>query len=96
MDNFNQILLVKAYHRIGIRIQAPNVFGSIDAIALRSYFPSVAASFKSCHILGRTSPVPHAWSQSLGTYARDVKVKERGGVEASLRVGYQEFINKIA
>jgi hypothetical protein len=94
MDNFNQILLIKAYDRVGSTIQWTDVFGSIDSLALRRYFPSLAASFKSCHTLGRISPVPHAWSKTLGTFARDVKVKERGRVEASLRVGYQEFISK--
>ena len=95
MDNFNQMLLSRAYRRAGIAVHWTDIFGSIDSLTLRNRFPTVAVTFKNCHALRLISSVPHAYSKTLGTFARDVKIRERDRVQAGLRSGYQEYIRKI-
>jgi len=96
IDNFNQMLLSKAYLRTGIAVNIDSVFGSIDSTVLRTTFPSVAVSFKECHAFRVICLVPHLWSRTLGTFSREIKIRERDKILASLRSGYQEFARKIS
>jgi len=95
MDNFNQILLFVTFRKIGISVTLDKVFGSLSSTTLRNRFPNVAAVFKKCHDFSRITPVPHAYARALGTFARDLKPKERDELCKELKIGYQEFVNKI-
>jgi hypothetical protein len=95
LDNFNQMILEKTYEIVGMNIDWGDVFGSIDSIVLRNTFPDVAATFKDCHRLRLICPVPHVYSRTLRTFARDIRIKERNRIESVLRTGYLEFIRNI-
>jgi len=95
MDNFNQIVLIVLYAKLGMRVTTGDEFGSLLSRRLRNRFPNLAAAFKKCHNLRLSNPIPHAYSRLLGTYSRDIRLRERDNLTTQLIVAYQELINMM-
>lgn len=95
MDNFNQIILSIVYKKLAMSVVRSYEFGSLSSTLLRTRFPNLAAVFERCHNARSLNPVPHPYSRLLGTFSRDIKPGERDKLCKELRIGYQEFINKV-
>lgn len=95
MDNFDQIILMVLYKKLGMSVAQGYEFGSLPSTLLRNQFPSLAAAFQKCHDLRSSNPITHPYSRVLLTYSRDIRPRERDRLTAELKAAYQELINKI-
>lgn len=95
MDNFDQIILMVLYKKLGISVAKGYEFGSLSSTLLRNQFPSLAAAFQKCHDLRSSNPITHPYSRVLLTYSRDIRPRERDKLTAELKAAYQELISKM-
>ena len=96
MDNFNQFLVKILFNRYPGQKNKPwnNVWPSIQHSGLNHDFPTFATVAAKCHRLRTSTPEPHPYSQTLGAFAREIRVGQRDWMVGLLRAGYQEFVRK--
>lgn len=96
MDNFNQILLKALFKKYPSHARIPwnRIWSSINYKPLNADCPIFAHAAKSCHRLRTSSPEPHPYSQTLGSFGREVTVGQRNRLVSQLKGAYREFVSK--